>query len=109
MNNLAVQFLSGNKGTCDKKMSGYALFASLGHTKDVKGAWMYPKSTGDQIEQFYLSCMRGWKPSNHAFGSVAHAAETVGGKTLRQAQKESKNKKEWNRWDKAMMMSEGGI
>jgi hypothetical protein len=36
MNNLAVQFLSKAGGSCDKKLPGYSMFGSLGHTKDVQ-------------------------------------------------------------------------
>ena len=39
MNNLAVQFLSKAGGTCDKKLPGYSMFGSLGHTKDVQVTW----------------------------------------------------------------------
>jgi len=108
MNNLAVQFLSKAGGSCDKKLPGYSMFGSLGHTKDVQGAFMYPRSVGDQIEQFYLSCMRGWKPSRHAFGTVSHNSETVRGKTLGQAQEASQNRREEKKWDEAIMMSDNG-
>jgi hypothetical protein len=69
---------------------------------------MYPRSVGDQIEQFYLSCMRGWKPSRHAFGTVSHNSETVRGKTLGQAQEASQNRREEKKWDEAIMMSDNG-
>jgi len=106
MNTLALKFLSGQGGACDKRLPGFKLLGAMGTTKDVQGAFMYPRSGGSEVQQFYLSCMRGWRPSQHAFGTVQHAAERVGGKTLRQAADEAQRRRDWRQWDMAMEMDQ---
>jgi len=104
MNSLALQFIGGRGGTCDTRLPGYRLLSAMGSTKDVQGAYMYAKTTGDELEQFYLSCMRGWESKGHAGAhAMPHNAETIGGHSLGAYAASQARSQEMKRWDEALL------
>jgi len=107
LNSLALHFLQGQDGTCDTTLPGYRLIRRLGTTKDVAGSFMYPKSTGDEVQNFYLSCMKGWSRKGRAgVGALPHAAETIQGKSINAYEASRARQQEMKRWDQALMMSD---
>ena len=81
MNTAALHFISHRQGTCDTQLPGFSAISNMGVTKDVSGAYMYPKIMGGAVETFYLSCMAGWDPARFG-GMVPHSSETVLGQSL---------------------------
>jgi len=80
MNSLALKFLSRRGGTCDRQLPGYRAISTMGPSRDVQGAYMYPKALGDQVQQFYLSCMQGWERKGKiATKALPHNSETIRG------------------------------
>jgi len=107
INPLALHFLQGDGGTCDTSLPGYRLISPMGTTKDVANTFMYPKSTGDEVENFYLSCMKGWSRKGRAgVTALPHAAETVQGKTLRAYQAAQASQQEMKRWEDAVLAAD---
>mmetsp|Transcript_5983 Transcript_5983/g.14577 ORF Transcript_5983/g.14577 Transcript_5983/m.14577 type:complete len:386 (+) Transcript_5983:86-1243(+) len=103
MGTLANQFLAGQGGTCDRNLPARRVISAMGNTKDVVGAFMYPKTMGPQVELFYLSCMRGWERKGRATSrGLPHESETVKGKPLRDVARDDRRSKDVMAWDEAM-------
>ncbi|EKX36524.1 hypothetical protein GUITHDRAFT_155218 [Guillardia theta CCMP2712] len=107
MNSLALRFISTGVGTCDRNLQARRMISTMGTTRDVQGAYMYPKELGNAIEQFYLSCMQGWNRKGRAgIRTIPHSSETVGGKPLRDDAKQRRQARNERRWEEAVLQSD---
>lgn len=106
MNIVGIEFLI-SKGTsrnlrCDERMPGRRYISHMGTTSRTKAAFQYPKVFGAAVEQFYLSCYKGYgDKSKTVTRGIPHSAETVKGRSLGADARRQRRAKDRKLWEEA--------
>jgi|LauGreDrversion2_3_1035106.scaffolds.fasta_scaffold336592_2 hypothetical protein len=80
----------------------------MGTTSRTKAAFQYPKAFGTAVQQFYLTCYKGYgaMKSKAVARGIPHSGETIKGKSLQQYKNYEKRRKESKLWNEAMLASD---